>query len=140
MMRVHLKHIMAALKISNTSCVLSNMFVVKKTASEDILDSLCIWEYKNVIRGNRCVLLIDVHLRTKADLYSLMQCSFVKIKDLIGFVSEYMLTRPKPTYQATYVCKLFVMTWARIKLLLASANSSRTGIIHLYELYIVNIW
>jgi hypothetical protein len=37
------------------------------------------------------------------DLYSFMQCSFVKIQDVIGYVSEYMLMRPKPTYKATYV-------------------------------------
>ena len=60
---------------------------------------------------------------TKADLYSFMQCSFVKIQDLIGYVSEYMLMRPKATYEATYVCRLFVMIWTKIKLLLASANS-----------------
>ncbi len=35
--------------------------------------------------------LVDLHLRTKADLYSFMQFSFVKIQDLIGYVSEYML-------------------------------------------------
>ena len=67
--------------------------------------------------------LVDLHLRTKADLYSFMQCSFVKIQDLIGYVSEYMLMQPKTTYKATYVCRLFVMIWMKIKLLLASANS-----------------
>ncbi len=36
-------------------------------------------------------LLVDLHLRTKADLYSFMQGSFVKIQDLIGYVSKYML-------------------------------------------------
>ena len=36
-------------------------------------------------------LLVDLHLMTKADLYSFMQCSFVKIQDVIGYVSEYML-------------------------------------------------
>ncbi len=36
-------------------------------------------------------ILVDLHLRTKADLYSFMQGSFVKIQDLIGYVSKYML-------------------------------------------------
>jgi hypothetical protein len=43
------------------------------------------------------MLIVDLYLRTKADLYSFMQCSFVKIQDLIGYVSEYMLMRPKAT-------------------------------------------
>ena len=40
------------------------------------------------------VQIVDLHLRTKADLYSFMQCSFVKIQDLIGYVGEYMLMQP----------------------------------------------
>jgi hypothetical protein len=56
-------------------------------------------------------------------LNSFMQSSFVKIQDLIGYVCEYMLMRPKTTYKATYGCRLFVMIWMKIKLLLASANS-----------------
>ena len=36
-----------------------------------------------------------------------MQCSFVKIQDL-------MLMRPKATYKASYVCRLFVMIWTKI--------------------------
>ena len=76
-----------------------------------------------VLHSVNCFALVDLHLRTKADLYSFMQCSFVKIQDLIGYVSEYMLMRPKTTYKATYVCRLFVMIWMKIKLLLASANS-----------------
>ena len=36
-------------------------------------------------------ILVDLHLRTKADLYSFVQGSFVKIQDLIGYVSKYML-------------------------------------------------
>jgi hypothetical protein len=43
------------------------------------------------------VVIVDLHLRTKADLYSFMQCSFVKIQNLIGYVSEYMLMQPKAT-------------------------------------------
>jgi hypothetical protein len=55
------------------------------------------------------VVIVDLHLRTKADLYSFMQCSFVKIQNLIGYVSEYMLMQPRATYKATYaVCRLFV--------------------------------
>jgi hypothetical protein len=47
--------------------------------------------------------IVDLHLRTKADLYSFMQCSFVKIQDLIGYVSEYMLMLPKrPIKQLMY--------------------------------------
>ena len=41
--------------------------------------------------SNVKVLLVDLHLRTKADLYSFMQGSFVKIQDLTGYVSKYML-------------------------------------------------
>ena len=36
-------------------------------------------------------IIVDLHLRTKADLYSFMQGSFVKIQDLIAYVSKYML-------------------------------------------------
>jgi hypothetical protein len=79
---------------------------------------------------------VDLHLRTKAYLYSnsFMQCSFVKIQDLIGYVSEYMLMRPKTTYKATYVCILFVMIWMKIKLLLACLCKfhSRADIIGAY--------
>ena len=35
--------------------------------------------------------LVDLHLRTKAELYSFMQGSFVKLQDLICYVSKYML-------------------------------------------------
>jgi hypothetical protein len=35
-------------------------------------------------------ILVDLNLRTKAYLYSFIQCSFVKIQGLIGYVSEYM--------------------------------------------------
>jgi Zn-dependent protease len=52
-----------------------------------------------------------------------MQCSFVKIQYLIGYVGEYMLMQPKATCEATYVCRLFVMILTKSKLLLASANS-----------------
>ena len=43
------------------------------------------------LNGTLGVLLVDLHLRTKADLYSFMQGSFVKLQDLIGYVSKYML-------------------------------------------------
>ena len=35
----------------------------------------------------------------KADLYSFMQGSFIKIQDLIGYVSKYMLMRPKSDFK-----------------------------------------
>jgi hypothetical protein len=41
------------------------------------------------------MVIVDLHLKTKADLYSNMQRSFVKIQDLIGYVSEYMLMHLK---------------------------------------------
>ena len=85
-----------------------------------------------------CFEIVDLHLRTKADLYSFMQCSFVKIQDLIGYVSEYTLMRPKPTYKATYVhANSFVMIWTRIKLLLASANSVPGPVLYIYRNYIL---
>ena len=62
-----------------------------------------------------------------------MQRSFAKIQDLIDYVCEYMLMRPKPTYKATYECRLFVMIWMKIKLLLASANSIPGPVLLLYR-------
>ncbi len=50
---------------------------------------------KNILGKQFRATLVDLHLRTKADLYSFMQGfitgSFVKIQDLIGYVSKYML-------------------------------------------------
>jgi hypothetical protein len=34
-----------------------------------------------------------------------------------------MLMRPKPTYKATYVCRLFVMIWMKIKIITDGHNN-----------------
>jgi hypothetical protein len=88
---------------------------------------------KKTVLNHSTVLQVDLHLRTKADLYSFMQCSFVKIQNLIGYVSEYMLMQLKTTYKATYaVCRLFVMIywywWKSIIACLCKFHS-RAGII-----------
>jgi hypothetical protein len=51
-------------------------------------------EHNFGLLGRIVFVIVDLHLRTKADFYSSIQCSFVKIQDLIGYVSEYMLMRP----------------------------------------------